>query len=290
MTKNHHLNFFSQPYPFYYNGKSLFFISLLIFVLTFFFNYVFKPFNLLVDEHKFGYSRICVIHAIVAVLAFAIIVAVVNIKSGNNERWTVKSEFLFIVSTLIFIGISQFLIRDYIYTNPNNWSLNYLFEEIVHTFLEGLIFILIIVPLNFNYLFYQNSKRAKEFELNQTGNKTSSLITIETQVKDETFDLDISKLLFVKADGNYIEIYLNDNNQLEKLVKRLTIKDFLTKLSAFPSIVKTHRSYLVNINKIINVEGNAQGYRLKLKLYSREIPVSRNLISHFNEKMQELEK
>ncbi len=290
MKKNISLNFLSQPYPYYYNGKSLFFISFLIFILTFIFNYIFKPFNLVSGEHKFEYVWICIIHATVAVLAFAIIVVIVNIKSSNEERWTVGKELLFIVTTLLFIGIAQFLIRDFIYFNPNNWSSNYFFEEIGHTFLEGLLFIFIIVPLNFNYLFYQNSKKAKEFKLDYSTKDITSFVTIQTQVKDEIFDLDVSKLLFVKADGNYIEIFFTEENSIRKLIKRITIKEFLSKLSAFSYIVKTHRSYLVNINKIINVDGNAQGYKLKLQSFPGEIPVSRNLISNFNEKMQKFEK
>ncbi|MFL3662109.1 MAG: LytTR family transcriptional regulator DNA-binding domain-containing protein [Polaribacter sp.] len=53
----------------------------------------------------------------------------------------------------------------------------------------------------------------------------------------------------------------------------------------FSKILKSHRSYLVTINYVDTVSGNAQGYKLPLKNYSEKIPVSRNMISTFNTKM-----
>jgi len=42
---------------------------------------------------------------------------------------------------------------------------------------------------------------------------------------------------------------------------------------------------LVTINYVATASGNTQGYKLPLKNYSEKIPVSRNMISTFNTKM-----
>ncbi|MDD4697250.1 MAG: LytTR family DNA-binding domain-containing protein, partial [Fermentimonas sp.] len=89
---------------------------------------------------------------------------------------------------------------------------------------------------------------------------------------------------FAKSEGNYIEFYLRDVN-VDKIVKRLTLKELESALEPFPEIIRTHRSYLVNTNQIKGVEGNAQGYKLKLKSYEGTIPVSRNMIGSFNNVM-----
>ena len=89
-------------------------------------------------------------------------------------------------------------------------------------------------------------------------------------------------MLFVKTDGNYIELYFKDGN---KILRRTTIKKLESIIKQEVFILKTHRSYLVNINYVDTVSGNAQGYKLQLKNYSEKIPVSRNMISTFNTKM-----
>ena len=42
------------------------------------------------------------------------------------------------------------------------------------------------------------------------------------------------------------------------------------------AIKRTHRSYLVNLERVTEVSGNAQGYRLKVRDSEREIPLSRS--------------
>ena len=87
--------------------------------------------------------------------------------------------------------------------------------------------------------------------------------------------------MFAKSDGNYLEIYVN--NQNKKLI-RATLKHLEALLSTHPNIIKTHRSYLVNTNYIENIKGNAQGYQLQITDYI--VPVSRTMIPIFNTTMK----
>lgn len=99
--------------------------------------------------------------------------------------------------------------------------------------------------------------------------------------------IDINNLIFAKAEGNYVEIYLKED-KVNRVVKRTTMKDLESSLSSFTNIVKTHRSYLVNLFYVDQVDGNAQGYKLLLKDYDEPIPVSRNMIEKFNHSMAQL--
>ncbi|WP_366512832.1 LytTR family transcriptional regulator DNA-binding domain-containing protein [Kordia sp.] len=54
------------------------------------------------------------------------------------------------------------------------------------------------------------------------------------------------------------------------------------RLQEFSNIYKTHRSYLVNLDKIISCSGNAQGYQLSLENYTNTVPVSRSKLKAFN--------
>ncbi len=277
MTTKYITNILAQEYPYYYRGKTLWIVTGVLFLMSLFFNYLFEPFHVYSPEHKMDYFYISLIHSITPVFLI-IIFSFFKMPHSITEQWNIKKELLLIILFLLLIGISQFLIRDIIYNNPNNWSWQYFFEEISNTFMVGTLFMLIIIPINFNRLYAKNVKNAS------TLNGKQNIRTLETKnVAFDDLSFNLNELLFIKADGNYIELFFIDGT---KTLKRKPIKTIENLLQSYLSIVKTHRSYLVNINHIENISGNAQGYKLKLKNYAEKIPVSRNMITSFNEKIK----
>lgn len=252
--------------------------------MTFFFGYLFEPFEVYLPELKMNYFWITFIHALTPAIITSCF-SMVKITTKTEENWTIKKEAFLIASFLIIIGIAQFLIRDLIYNNPNNWSWRYLNEEIRNTFLVGMLFSSILISLNFNRLNFQNNRKAKS--LNSSKNFTEHIYPLEhiANVKINDLQLDINNLLFAKAEGNYVEFYLKEE-KTSKVLTRITIKELETILTPYPNIIKTHRSYLVNSKYIKNVIGNAQGYKLQLNNYDGKIPVSRNMIAHFDAQMK----
>jgi len=284
--KNKVSAFLTQPYPFYFSGKSLWIISGLVFVMSLFFNYLFEPFEVYVPEHKMDFFWISFIHAIVPIIILFILSLFFKVANAE-EKWTIIKEFGFVFIFMIAVGFVQFLIRDIIYNNPDNWSFKYLYEEIRNTFLVGTLFVSILVPLNFNRLNSKNSKNANVLNTSHYLLEPieNSKISITTNLKNEKLQFDINNLLFAKADGNYVELFLKEE-KVNKVLKRITIKELESVLKPYSNIIKTHRSYLVNIYHIKNVSGNAQGYKLQLNNFDETIPVSRNMITNFNARMK----
>jgi len=245
--------------------------------MTLLFGYFFEPFEVYQPEHKVGYFWITLIHSCTPVFMVFIFLSL-KIFPNVKENWTIKKEILLIALFLLFVGIVQFLIRDVIYDNPNNWSLRYFYEEIRNTFLVGILFAFILVPINYHRLNTRNSRNANAFNTS----KTIAIISNKTPSYINELDVDLQNVLYAKAEGNYIELFLSNGN---KILKRLTMKSLENILDPYPNYIKTHRSYIVNINQIDSVTGNAQGYKLQLKNCSNIIPVSRNMISMFNKKM-----
>lgn len=276
------IRFLSQPYPFYYHAKNLWIVAGLLFVMTIFFNYIFKPFEVYMPEHKMDYFWISSIHACGPVVIIGLLF-LLKTTSKTVERWNVRNEILLIVCYLLLVGITQFLIRDIIYNNPNNWSWRYLYEEIRNTFLLGTLFAILLTSLNYNRLNSKHIKNANALNLPYKVLKptTNSIVIIKTQVQSDTFKLNLDSLLFAKAEGNYVELYLNEN-KINKVLKRITLKELESTLEPYTNIIKTHRSYLVNLHHVKNIAGNAQGYKLRLNNYNEKIPVSRNMIQKFD--------
>lgn len=84
-----------------------------------------------------------------------------------------------------------------------------------------------------------------------------------------------NELRWIKAEGNYIEIYCEN----KKFLTRSTLKDFLHKLPE-ELFVQVHKSYAVNIEFIEAIEFN------KIIIGKDKIPISRNLIPEIKKKLQ----
>ena len=276
-------NLLNQPYPMYYQGKFLWVLPIIVFTFTLCFNYFFEPFEVARSEHKLDFFWISVIHGLVPMIII-IILALIAASPHLEEYWTVKKELLLLGGLLLSIGITQFFIRDIIYDNPGNWSIKYFYEEIRNTFLIGGLFALIITSINFNILLSKNRQKANLLHFESTNKDSSRKVLIKTQVKKDDLTIDVNNFLFARSQGNYSELYL-ENYHPQKTLKRISLKELAEVFRPFDFILKTHRSYLVNLKKVNHVKGNAQGYQLKLDHCNETVPVARNLIKEFESKM-----
>lgn len=116
----------------------------------------------------------------------------------------------------------------------------------------------------------------------------ASKLYVNTQVKQDNFSLDIDQLLFVKADGNYIELTKTNGNQITTEVKRISLTQFEAQITDYPNFFRCHRTYLVNMFKVEKVSGNSQGYLLSFHETTIKVPVSRKQIESFNNYYQQL--
>ncbi|GAA5032961.1 hypothetical protein GCM10011506_22830 [Marivirga lumbricoides] len=283
------IGFFQQTYPFYYTKSNSWKYFLLIFLIAFSFNFIFEPFNVNRGEHKMSYFWICFLHTFIPSLIALIYFSLLDYFSKSYRTWTVGNEFIHILIVLLVIGIENFLIRDIIYNNPNNWSYAYFFEEIRNTFLVGFLIIVLIIPINYNFQLRKNNEAALQVkESGSKANDKNSTQLIQAQVKADEFKLVLDDLIAVRSDGNYSEFFIQSEKEPVKLLKRISLKELEMQLTDFPEILKTHRGWLVNLNTVVQTQGNAGGYQLTLSGLSIKVPVSRSLIPNFNERMTSL--
>ena len=71
----------------------------------------------------------------------------------------------------------------------------------------------------------------------------------------------------------------------ESLILRSTLKKAEETLRPFPCFFKSHRAYIINLDKVIHVQGNAQGYKIRLQELEELVPVSRNMNTEFSDKL-----
>ncbi|MDZ7899314.1 MAG: LytTR family DNA-binding domain-containing protein [Arcicella sp.] len=103
--------------------------------------------------------------------------------------------------------------------------------------------------------------------------KESDLVFTAENEKD-TLTLSTQNLLYIESSDNYSTIvFLKD----QQIVKEL-IRSSLTRLEGqiqAKTIVRCHRSFIVNLDKVMKVSGNAQGFKLQLSETDFIVPVAR---------------
>jgi len=279
-------------YPQRYQSQNLIKSSVIVFLIILVFLLLFKPFGVYDPELRMHYLLICFFHALTPALVLLTYFGILNFRKAKNQiKWTLLKEYIQIGILLVLIGTSSFLMRDFLYNNPNNWSWNYFLEEIRNCFVAGIFFYFFLRLSSF----YFESKKGSPFVLQfiplaiEPERKIlKSNIFINTQVKQDNFNLNIDQLLFAKADGNYIELTKSNGNQITTEVKRISLTQFETQITDYPHFFRCHRTYLVNMFKVEKVSGNSQGYLLSFNETNIKIPVSRKQIDSFNNYYQEL--
>ena len=91
----------------------------------------------------------------------------------------------------------------------------------------------------------------------------------------EMLEVDAHTLFYVEAEGNYIRVAYSSADKMQQKLVRATMKQAEEAVAACSFIVRCHRAFLVNIHTVVKVNGNSQGYRLRLEGCTEEVPVSR---------------
>ncbi len=113
------------------------------------------------------------------------------------------------------------------------------------------------------------------------------LIASSIEISSQTLDslvFDPQDLAFVKANDNYCTIYWNDSGILKNKMLRISLKRVEDQLSSVHSIVRCHKSFMINLNQDLSLQGNSRGYFLESNSLPIRIPVSRSK----NERIQAL--
>ena len=107
----------------------------------------------------------------------------------------------------------------------------------------------------------------------------SSIVHLTSKSHNEYLTIDRNNILFIQANDNYVTIHFLDQGDVKRRMLRNTLKDIENQLAS--PIVKCHRSYLVNSNRIQEIFGNMNNSKLVLDGFNGEIPVSRSYVKAF---------
>lgn len=255
---------------------------------------IFQPFHYRLNNLiQFGVLWVFVgLTFVISALAFVLMPKLFK-RFYDPDHWTIRKNLIHCTSFLLFIGICSFIYDRYFLIKVDFWTdlgtpgfFTILGIDMTAAITIGgipLLFGLFIVKSNALERHLREAQKINQLLSERSKqDKGGDTITLSGDTKDSV-NLLPEDILYMEASGNYVDIcYLEDGKEKHKLL-RTTIKQMEEAMQSFDNFIRCHRAYIVNINHIQNIKGNAQGYRLNLDEVTQEIPVSRTYLKELKD-------
>lgn len=281
----------NRPHPFIFNRSSL----LIPFAVTFLVVLVFRPFEF--SEYSFPETLFWALgFGLIASACVWVVVKLLQMFFANKlleDEWTVGKEILLVLTVVLCIMLVVFGILLALNPEADRWKL---FRFVLlRTFLISIFPILILVL--YEQYHYQKMKRKEAQELNLSlirpdrlssapqKSLTVDKIPLLAENQKVALQLDPSQLLFVSSEGNYVEVFYLHHQETRKELIRAKLTAIEEQLPG-QTFFRCHKSFLVNLRRILKVEGNARNLELVLDHYDQKIPVSRSKSKELQQKLQ----
>lgn len=192
------------------------------------------------------------IYGVISFIGYIILVPLQNWVFKKLSRWTLYLEILVII---LFNAIV--LIGSYFYYKSDIINGEYSFTKF--TFEVYYPIFLIILPILLFTRWFLNKKAVHQ---------KSDKIVLTGDNKLDVLQISLSDLVCISSADNYVEVSYLTENELRKKLLRITLKNVHPQV---PSLLKVHRSYLINPThfkdwKNVNT----------IHLTQIEVPVSKN--------------
>ncbi len=196
-------------------------------------------------------------------------------KYHNEATWNVGKEILSIVLLILMITIINVFFSKIAFNL--NISLKSFFWMLIGVMIIGIFPATFGVMLNYIIQLKKYNQpilvHHTQITENQELNTPKKLKLVAENEKD-SIELSSESLYFIESSDNYSTIYFEKESKLQKELLRSSLTRLENQISS-KNIVRCHRSFIVNLDKVEKVTGNAQGYKLHLKSPELLVPVAR---------------
>ena len=194
-------------------------------------------------------------------------------KVFKTEQFKIKSYILW-----LFIEISLIsLVYIFLYGNPVGNFVNDLLFSIKYTLLG------IALPYSFAILviYYKNQREEiKHLQTKIAKPTENKLIAFKDENDKIKFSVLAKDLLLLESTDNYVSVYYFLENKVQRKLLRNTLKNLENELKD-KSIIRCHRSFMVNSENVEFVQKEGKKLNIKIKQVEKYIPVSQKYSSLF---------
>jgi len=275
------LAFLNKPYPFNsdlkHNAKIILFISAGVLVYILFF--------LPIDISAFTEKEITYLIGGMTVSTFIMLSMNLIVfpslipKMFDNSRWTIKKEIIWNAWTLISISAIYYLLYAFVYG-----VVLIRFIDIAQFVFLGLIPVSALIISNYNRLLRTNLKMARQLTTKLAENKQlkDRLVDFESEYKKDNLIVRADLVIMIKSADNYLEVFYKKDGLVKNRLIRSSLSKMETLLKDFNFMFKCHRSYIINIHHIAEIQGHPQGYKVFFEGIDLPALVSQTYIDDFN--------
>lgn len=195
----------------------------------------------------------------------------------DADEWQVRKELAYLSFSFLLIGTLNYWYNTQIGKDfaPQHsllafWGITLsigIFPTIISVFLVEL------------YLNRSNAQKAQDLNAVRTpaiaSQSTPTLRIVSENQQVEELRLALVDFIYATSDANYCSIFYWKEGEVQRQLFRLSLKGLNDQLADQPSLVRCHRSYLINKTHIVRIDGNARSLFVQLKGVDAPIPVSR---------------
>ncbi|TND08376.1 MAG: response regulator receiver protein [Bacteroidetes bacterium] len=215
----------------------------------------------------------------------------------SESRWTVGKQILWMMIVILLIALGN-MYYTYLLGYTQLSLQNTMFFT-GFTIAVGFFPITASILLNYSRLARTNSSVAQvinsdlaEADKRESAEAAGDEIhkwTFKGENANEEFSTDEKQLLYIESADNYSMFHWLENGTVRKKLLRGSLKSMEDQVSA-AELFRCHRTFIVNLKKVVSVSGNSQGYRLKIAGTDAEVPVARNSGKMLHEKLKSLKR
>lgn len=209
-------------------------------------------------------------------------------KVFNPAKWTIKKEIIWNIwmfsNLFALFTLMAWLAKTISYTD-------------LPYFRTGAISLLPLIL--FNLISYNLSMKMKLVNMIDSGKSwlkeeinsfqnppAQESVHLVAENKKQAFAEEVERVLLIHSSGNYVEIYWIDRKlAVRKRLFRQSFTNVEKALLTSDVMLKCHRCWMVNINKVIKLKRSSSGYHLEVDRIEFTVPVSRNWVPLFKEKL-----
>jgi hypothetical protein len=285
------IDWFKKPFPcpvhwFEKAGTSVFVTTLIFFILL-----IFKPFgiNMITSGTIWFISGYCFI-TLYIMLFSSLVIPLFFKHFFDPEKWTTGKYLLHILGD--YFTISLF---SWIYTTTAGHGLieaDTFIKFLWFTFTVALFPVFSIIYIyerimirrklnNVDYL----SRQLGKFQQNNSPRLT---LRLEAEGKNADILIPTENLICAKSNGNYSMVYYLHLGETRHSLFRIPLSKLEEMVRGDSSIVRCHRSAIVNLHHVTTFTGNARNYYIHINGIDLRINISRSIPVEILEKFRHL--
>lgn len=253
-----------------------------------FFLFLFKPFGMRIREgSEWIFLKYCsffgLVTAVVTIWVYGLSILLPAVF--DEEKWRIWKEILFNLFFIGCIGTGNLFLAHWLWGIPLGVESFWTWQGL--TFAVGIFPTLIgvfLTQLQQNRRYTAEAARLSG-QVHQPAAVSHQVVTLAGDNQNEVLRLDADHIAYISAADNYVQVFFFENGALKSRMLRSTLKKIEDALVVSPQFFRCHRTYIVNLEKVCGVSGNAQGYRLQLENVEATVPVSRNLNEVIQQKL-----